>query len=230
MDKNLAQEAILAALSGKWQLALSLNKEILKSEPNDIEALNRLARAYSEIGNIKKAKVTAQKALKIDPFNPIASKALEKWKGLKKSEVYAQKPSDPQIFLEEPGRTKILNLLHLGSPKIMAKLDAGDEVKLNSHPHKVSVNTFDGKYIGKLPDDLSARIRKLISLGNEYQVFIKSIDKNGVKVFIREVKRSSNLNDIPSFSSEKIEYVSFTPPELVHRKEEFEVEAEEDEE
>jgi hypothetical protein len=29
------------------------------------------------------------------------------------------------------------------------------------------------------------------------------------------------LADIPSFSSEKIEYISFTPPELVHNKEDF---------
>ena len=112
----------------------------------------------------------------------------------------------------------------------MAKLDAGDEVKLNSHAHKVSVNTFDGKYIGKLPDDISARLRKLISLGNEYQVFIKSIDKNCIKIFIRETKRVSSLSDTPSFSSERIDYVSFTPPELVHRKEEFEIDPEQEEE
>ena len=230
MDKNLAQEAIHAALSGNWQKALSLNQEILKNEPNDVEALNRLARAYSEIGNLKKAKETAQKVLKNDPSNSIASKALEKWKSLKKSDTHTQKPSDPQIYLEEPGKTKILNLLNLGGPKILAKLDAGDEVKLNSHAHKVSVNTFDGKYIGKLPDDISARLRKLISLGNEYQVFIKSIDKNCIKIFIRETKRVSSLSDTPSFSSERIDYVSFTPPELVHRKEEFEIEPEQEEE
>ena len=40
-------------------------------------------------------------------------------------------------------------------------------------------------------------------------------------MFIREVTRSSKLSDLTSFPAEKIEYISFTPPELVHRKEEI---------
>jgi len=42
MPTDLAQEAILAALSGDWGKALKINQEILKTSPNDIDALNRL--------------------------------------------------------------------------------------------------------------------------------------------------------------------------------------------
>ncbi len=219
MNKDLAQKAISSALSCNWQEAVECNLQILKDTPSDIDALNRLARAYAESGNFKKAKSTAQGVLKIDPFNSIASKSIEKWKKLKKQDLHPSYISMPQTFLEEPGKTKIVSLLHLGSPEVVAELDSGDEVILNTHSHRVSVNVQDGKYIGRLPDDLSARLRKLIQLGNEYKVFIKSSLSQDVKVFIREVKRAKNLADIPSFSPEKIDYITFTPPELVHKKE-----------
>lgn len=218
MEKDLAQEAIDLALAGKWDKAAKLNKVILEENPKDIEALNRLARAYSELGKIGKARKTSKDVLKIDPFNTIANKALEKWKGLKQGETYKSGPSSAQSFLEEPGKTKIVCLLHPGAPDLIAKLDSGDRVKLNTHSHKVSVCTVDGKYVGKLPDDLSARLRKLIKFGNEYQSYVKSVNKKEVRIFIRETHRVPKLVDIPSFSTDKIDYISFTPPELVHKR------------
>ena len=137
--------------------------------------------------------------------------------------------TDP-LALIVPGKTKIASLMHLGSPKILAKIDAGDEVFLNTHCHKVYVSTKDGKYIGRISDDLSARLRRLIQLGNVYQVCIKSIKNTEVKIFIREVVRSKKLSDTPSFTTEKIDYVSFTPPELVHNKIESDYEISESEE
>jgi len=72
--------------------------------------------------------------------------------------------------------------------------------------------------VGRLPDDISARLRKLISLGNTYKVLIKSVNQEEVKVFIREEARAQKLADTPSFAPEKLDYVAFTPPELVHKK------------
>ncbi len=223
MDTDLAQQAIAQALSGDWVKALELNKKILKENKGDVDALNRMARAYAELGDIKKAKETAEKVIKLDPFNNIATRALKKWKGLKSGSTDASGPSSAQAFLEEPGKTKMLPLLHLGPTSIVAKLDSGDVVELSPHRHRVSVNTKEGKYIGRLADDIAARLRKLIQAGNEYQVLIKSIDDDGVTVFIRETKRADKIASIPSFSSEKIEYVSFTPPELVHKKDDLNI-------
>lgn len=219
MNKDLAQQAISAALKAQWEEAVKLNKLILKEDKDNVDALSRLARAYAELGKITKAKETAKKVLKLDPLNPIATKSLEKWRGLKKGERNNLRPVSAQDFLEEPGKTKVVSLLHLGDVKnVISKLDAGDEVRLNPRSHRVSVTTLDGKYIGRLPDDLSARLKKLIRHGNKYQTLIKSAGPNEVKVFIRETKRAKSLADIPSFSGEKINYISFTPPELVHEK------------
>ncbi len=200
MEKDLAQKAISAALKASWEEAVKLNKQILKDHPKDVDALNRLARAHAELGEIEKAKRFAQRALKIDPFNTIAAKSLEKWKEFKKGEQKVQGTSSAGAFLEEAGKTKIVSLLHLGdSKKVLASLDAGDEVVLNAKGHRASICTLDGKYIGRLSDDLSARLRKLIQRGNKYQVLIKSSEPQEIKVFLRETKRVKALTDIPSF-------------------------------
>ncbi|MBU0777132.1 tetratricopeptide repeat protein [Patescibacteria group bacterium] len=202
-----------------WNDALKLNKQVLKDDPKDVDALNRLARAYSELGEIIKAKNIAQKVMTIDPHNTIAAKALEKWKGLKKGKIAGPTKFSARAFLEEPGKTKIVTLLHLGDcNKVLANLDSGDEVMLKLGNHRISVCTLNKKYIGRLPDDVSVSLIKLIKGGNKYQAFIKSSRPQEVNVFIRETKRAKELADVPSFSSEKINYISFTPPELVHKK------------
>lgn len=229
MKDDLAQKAVSAALTGNWEEALLVNKKILQEDSKDVDALNRQARAYAELGKLSKAKACAKKVLKIDPFNTIALKSLEKWKELKRGESLKSTPTTPQTFLEEPGKTKILSLIHLGDYQVIANLDSGDEITLNTRSHRISVLSTDGKYVGRLPDDLSARLKKLIKLGNEYLAFIKFANAKEVRVFIREIKRAKKLADIPSFSTEKIDYISFTPPELVHKKEIYENEAEEEE-
>ncbi|MBN1168831.1 tetratricopeptide repeat protein [Candidatus Woesebacteria bacterium] len=216
MNDDLSKKAVNAALCGNWQDAIIFNKKILDNSPGDTDALNRLARAYVETGDINKAKKTAKKVTSIDPFNKIAIKSLEKWRSLKNGSKTIQKTLQAQTYLEEPGKTKIVNLINLGKEDTISVLDCGDELNLDAHGHNVNLSTLDGNYVGRLPDDLSARLRKLIKLGNTYIAFVKNSDKNSVKVFLKEVERADKVKDIPSFSSEKIDYVSFTPPELVH--------------
>lgn len=217
MDTNLAQKAVDSALSGHWDEALEINRRILKTNPIDVDALNRLARAHSELGDISSARKTAEKVLKIDPINTIALKCLDKWK--KTSKVKRGKDVTIDIvdaFLEEPGKTKLVTLLHTGDEKNFANLDPGEEVKLVPFAHRVSVMTTDGTYIGRLPDDLATRLKSLMKLGNKYRVLVKSIDGKKIDVFVRELERAKLANGVNSFPSEKIDYVAFTPPELVH--------------
>lgn len=219
METSLAQKAIALALSGSWKEAIDINLQILDETPDDIDALNRLARAYSELGKIKLAKETALYVLKKDPINPIAKKCLEKWKTLKPGAKNGETSAiSPESFLEESGKTKLVSLVNTGSGKVFATLDPGEEVKISSYSHKVSIVTKDDKYIGRVPDDLAARLRSLIKSGNKYQVLIKSVQPKEVTVFIREIEKGDNSPNTPSFPTEKIEYVSFTPPELIHKE------------
>src|SRR5512146_1275693 len=148
MQDLLPQKAINLALQGNWSEAIKVNKEILKKSPTDIDALNRIARAYSELGEIADARKTAEEVLKIDPVNTIAVKSLEKWKRMTKVEKGQDITAEADSFLEEPGKTKLISLLHTGPEAIFANLSPGEEVKLLPSAHRLSVMTVSGKYIG----------------------------------------------------------------------------------
>ena len=217
MDTSPAQIAIGFALSGNWDEAVKANLQIINQNPDDTDALNRLAKAYTELGKISQARETAKKVLQIDTVNPIALKLIEKLKLTKKGTTEASGSVSSESFLEEPGKTKLITLLNLGDSSIFTNLNPGEEVKLVSYPHKVTINTIDGKHIGSLPDDVAARLRNLIKAGNKYQALIKSAEPKEVTVFIREIERGPKAPEISSFPTEKIDYVSFTAPELVHK-------------
>jgi len=209
MEMSLAQKAISLALRGEWSEAIKINLQILKLNPEDVDSLNRLAKAYAENGKIAEAKKTAQKVLNIDPLNNIAARCLAKWQTMKNGDIHPKSFASPESFLEDPGKTKLVPLMNLGDDQVLAGLDCGDMVKLATHPHSIAVVTQENKNIGKLPDDLAARLKNFIKSGSKYDVIIKSINIKEVVVFIR--------SDTFSFPTEKIEYVSFTPPELVHK-------------
>jgi len=228
--EKLAQQAISLALSGKWGEALAINLKILESSPQDTDALNRAARTYGQLGKIKEAKTFTSRVLKIDPTNKIAIRALEKWKNTGVTGGHPFSPLSPQVFLEEPGKTKIINLINRGDQKMISTLSSGDEIRLIIRKKSICVLTLSNKYLGRIPDDLSAKLRELIKHGNEYRALIKTADKNEVKIFLRETKKAEKLKDIPSFSGEKVNYIAFTPPELVRPKDESPVKVLDEEE
>ncbi|MDO8503410.1 MAG: tetratricopeptide repeat protein [bacterium] len=232
MLDELAQKAIDEALRGQWEEAKRLNEELLKADPKNQEALNRLARALLELGRPDRAIASYKKVLRLDPYNSIAQKALgrltkasfspgRQGKTPKRKDGASgpQTPRVTELFLEEPGKTKTVALIHLGDETVISSLDTGEPVKLHTHTHRVSVQTESGQYIGRFPDDLARRIVKLTRAGNEYFSFVRSVTPDSVKIFIREIKRGEDAPDIPSFPpTEKLGYISFTSPELVHEE------------
>jgi tetratricopeptide (TPR) repeat protein len=199
MNDNLAQKSIDCALCCNWKEAIKINLEILKDDPEDIDALNRLAKAYFENNEANKAIKTSKEVLKISPSNNIANNSLERFKKTNPNKK-SQTKIDMSSFIEEPGKTKLTTLINLGSEKVYSYLNTGDELLLSTHAHKVSITTLDNKYIGKITDDLSARMRILIKSGKKFSVFIKSVNKNSVKIFIK--------GDTLSFPLEKSESLS----------------------
>jgi hypothetical protein len=71
-----------------------------------------------ENGDIPKAKKTSLNVLKIDPGNNIALKAIEKYKNFSKvksnGNISINQNVDPSVFIEEPGKTKLINLINVG--------------------------------------------------------------------------------------------------------------------
>ena len=209
MDTSLENQAIDSALKCDWTQAIKLNKLILQEYPDDVEALNRLARAYLEISDLKNAKKTTSLVLKIEPTNKIALKASSKYKSnLDGSLNNSEHNVNLSDFIEETGTTKQTQLLYICSDNLISSLSSGDELLLATHSHKVSVTTQDKKYVGKLADDLSARIRFLTKNGYQFKTIIKSADKRCIRIIIKELKRGKGFENKQSFPREASESVS----------------------
>lgn len=199
---TLKDKAIQTALNGNWEEAISANKELLEENEEDIDALNRLALAYSIVGKIRSAKITYQKVLDIDSLNPIALRNLKNLKTTKKN----IKTSPVQIslnnqFIEETGRTKVVELINIAPSSVIQTLRTGETVSLSIKRLKIFVLKNEKQYIGVLPDDIGKRLIKFIKAGNKYEAYIKSTNLHKVIIFIKELKRATRFKNQPSFLS-----------------------------
>ncbi|MBI3342454.1 tetratricopeptide repeat protein [Candidatus Curtissbacteria bacterium] len=204
----LAQLAAQAALSSDWQEAILINKKILGVNENDVEALNRTARAHVCLGELEKAQKIYKKVLELDPYNIIANKNMEKISKSSgnghKSIVFNYNLSN--LFLSEPGKTKVLNLINLAPPNVLALLNYGEQVSLNVKTHAVSITSTDGVYLGALPDDIAHKLITFITGGNKYEAFVKSVSPKSLTIFVREIERSEKFTNQPSFQTNPITF------------------------
>jgi tetratricopeptide (TPR) repeat protein len=217
----LEKQAIQAALTQAWEKAVGINKKLLKIQPGDVAALNRLGRAYWELGKLTEARKTYKKVLTIDRYNPIASKNLKRLVGQKsitKKPLQKELLSPGEIFLEEPGKTKVIKLVRLASPQILNQLSSSHPVTLVPRKRNISVLSEDGTYLGTIPDDLSQRLVNFIKGGNRYQAFVKGVGHQHLEIFIREVFRSRKFQKIPSFPPSSSSYIPFLAPETIHEE------------
>ncbi len=197
-----AQIAINCALSQDWKEAIRINQVLLSQNSEDVEAINRLAYAYLKSGNLAQAKSTYRKVLKIDKYNPIAVKNIKWMENLTKNDIHSDTTVSPAptIFLEEPGKTKLITLVHLAPFRVLCNLITAQQVFLIAKKHSVEIRDGKNNYIGALPDDLSYRLLRFIAAGNTYDAYIKNFSKNIVTLFIRELRRGKKYFDIPSFT------------------------------
>jgi|SRR3989338_8153570 len=203
-SSNLIQLAIDAALDSRWEEALKLNRQIIKVDPQNLDALNRQARVHMEMGKFNLAKKYYSEALKIDPYNPIAIKnlkILKSFKGNGDSGLIHNGISklSASLFLQEPGKTKIVNLLKVAEPQKLSKAFCGMKVNMIIKNRKITITDEFDNYLGVMPDDINYHLLKLLKGGNKYDLFIKAIKVNGLAVLIKETYRSKKFKNQPSF-------------------------------
>lgn len=209
-DNQLAKTAIAAALKGNWEKAAELNKKILAENPQDSDALNRLAKACSELGNAEKAKNCYSQVLKFDPANAIAVKNLKlltkSTNGKNGSQTNGQSGSKNlslDIFLAEPGKTKLVNLINLATPSTLSQLTCGEKVEMVIKKHQVVIESSTGDHLGAIPDDLSHYLISLTSAGNNYEAYIKAVRTNVLTLMLWEKERAAKFANQPSFLARK---------------------------
>ena len=202
MASPLKDIAIKLALEKKWDQAIETNLQILEENPHDIDTLNRIGFAYIQNSQNTKAQEVYKKVLSLDPSNPIALKNLKKAESENNGSTSQQKTYETNIndlYIEEAGKTKTIDLTNIADKKTLATLQTGELVNLIVKRSKIYVQSFDNKYIGMLPDSIGMRLTSFIQGGNEYRANVKSVSDKSVTVFVKEVKRAPKFKNQPSF-------------------------------
>ena len=196
----LSQEAINAAKNQNWQLAIETNQAILEQDTGDVSALNRLGLAFMQIKKIDEAKKAFKRGIELDKSNIIANKHLKK---ISNNQITTVQTFSDNYFIEEPGKTKIIDLHRLASKQTLTKLSVGEACKLVIKSHYICVEAEDGTHIGSLPEDISFRLTKLITNGNQYSCVVHSCTDKTCKVLIKETHASEKNAHAQSFPVNK---------------------------
>ena len=190
LRRRTSKYAVALAMQGRWKEAVAANKNLLESFPNDVDAYNRLGRAYMELGEYSLSKEAYGRAIELDPYNVIAEKNLRRLSHLGEATVGAEGGShkvEPEHFIEETGKAGVVNLYHLAPEEILARMVAGDRVYLKIEGSSLIVEDGRGEYLGRVEPRHGQRLIKLMEGGNKYTATIVSSAEEMVTIIIREV-------------------------------------------
>jgi Tfp pilus assembly protein PilF len=186
LKRQKTAKAIEFAMASRWDDAITENKAIIATFPDEADAHNRLGKALSEVGKIKEARESYTRALEIDPQNSIARKNLDRLSTLKaKAEPDKAQQVDASLFIEEMGKTGVTTL-RPANIKLLATLSAGDEVTLVPVGSRLTVETAGNEYIADIEPKLALRLSKLLAGGNKYAAAVAGLDADSVRVIIKE--------------------------------------------
>ncbi len=188
LKQQRSKEAIDLAMQARWQDAVGINQEIVQDYPEDVDAYNRLGRAYMELGQYKQAREAYKSAVKLDPYNAIASRNIRRLNDIKetdRAEVETVKV-EPQQFIEEIGKAGVVTLSDLAPKEKRARVVAGDRVNLKPNGSILTVEGSRGEYIGRVEPKHAQRLARLMLGGNQYSATVVRSTADMMTVMIRE--------------------------------------------
>ena len=202
------KQAITLAMQGRWREAVAINKGMVEDFPNDIDAYNRLGRAYMELGDYSLAREAYGRALELDQYNVIAQKNLRRLSLLGERPITSMGNSGtakPQYFIEETGKAGVVNLYRLAPGEILARMVAGDRVQLKISNSGLIVENSSGQYLGEVEPKHGPRLIRLVRGGNEYSAAIVSSTEDQVTVIVREIYQHPSQTGQLSFPLRSLE-------------------------
>jgi hypothetical protein len=208
LKRQRSKYAIDLAMQGLWREAVNANKIILEDFPRDVEAFNRLGRAYTELGEYAQAKKAYRQAAETDPYNVIARKNLQRLSHLGEEVSGAEgetRKVEPQQFIEEIGKAGVVHLVHLAPTEVRARMVAGDEVFLKIDSVGLSVANGRDEYLGLVEPRHAPRLIKLMEGGNRYSAAVVSSREDRMTVIIREVYQDPGQVGRLSFPSRGVD-------------------------
>ena len=203
--KQWTDLAVKQAQEGLWEEAVTTNKNILSLFPQEPDALNRLGKAHSELGQYAEARQAYSLSLKYNPKNVIAKKNLDRLSLIQEEQtsthVVAER-IDPRLFIEETGKTAVTDLLNLAAPAILATVAVGDRVQLQRIGHTLLVRNAAGDDIGQIEPRLANRLLPFMEGGNRYAAAILAKENDQVRLIMREEYQHPSMFGKVSFPSQ----------------------------
>jgi len=190
LKRKASQEAISLAMQSRWQEAVTVNQSIIELLPTDIDAYNRLGRAFMELGEFAKAKGAYTRALELDSYNSIAQKNLQRLSLLPDAQVKVgekRREVSPDLFIGDRGKAGVVNLQYLAPGELLARMAAGNQVHLKVKGQQLVVENDQGEYLGLVEPPHGFRLARMIEGGNKYTAAIVSINNDSARVIVREV-------------------------------------------
>jgi tetratricopeptide (TPR) repeat protein len=134
--KQVTEDARAAALEGRWNDAIAINRELIQRDSKDTEAHNRMGRALMELRDYSAAYEAYSNALKSDPANLIARRNLRRLELLRQHRADAAEGAPgtvfprTAVFIEEVGKTWVTELTNPVATSTLAGIFAGQELEL----------------------------------------------------------------------------------------------------
>jgi hypothetical protein len=205
--KEQTRKAVRLAMDGEWAEAARLNREILEAAPDNVEAMNRLGKALTELGESGQALDAFRRALALSPGNPIATKNVERLLAESSSGSApaaracsgAGSTLKPRMFIADSGKSADVTLLastSAGNPS------PGMPVTLEANGTTLGVMAPDGSCLGLVPPNMARRLLCLISGGNRYEGAVSGTARGAVRVVLREAYQHPSQRSKVSFPAQ----------------------------
>jgi hypothetical protein len=218
MRSQLREQAVKLAVDSRWADAARANREYLRLFGDESEALNRLGKALTELGQITDARAAYGRALELVPTNTIARRNLDRLAGMKDT-ASAAAPSqlDTRMFVEETARAAVAKL-QATDREIASQLDAGDLVDLTVSGNAVNVVNTSGQYVGMVEPRIGLRLARMMAGGNRYAAAMLNASEDDLKVMIRETFQHPSMVGKVSFPQARSSDVRAYMPKGLRRR------------
>jgi tetratricopeptide (TPR) repeat protein len=225
LKRVLPERAIALAMQNRWSEAADVNRKIIELYPNDADAYNRLGKALMEMGRYRDALATYQKAIELDPNNIIAKKNVERLihladkvpaapREVKNGNNGAERDVariNPNMFIEETGKTGLTTLINPGQPEVLLKMAAGDRVELRVNDSLLQVYDEAGQLVGTVEARLGKRLIQLLQGGNKYTAAVTTVSGNSITIIIRETYQHPTQRGKLSFPPKALPTGAYRP-------------------
>ena len=233
--RDLSRDAITLALKGEWERASEVNRAVLELSEDDVDAMNRLAKALMELARYSEAREVLDRVTTLAPYNNIAKKNLARLVQLETTPAannQVRKAAGAlQLFIEESGKSGTTVLIKTVTGHAMARIAPSDSATLVVDQDVINVCTHDGEYLGQIEPKLGRRLIRLMDAGNQYQAAIIGVSDQGISITVRETYRHQSLQNVCSFPTKSnAENRVYLSESLVRYTRDDDLEDEEDEE